>query len=136
MNRIDLQFLLLAALSLVVGIGLGIFMGITHDFSYVPVHAHVNLVGWASLGLFGLAYRAYPELASRKLAKVHVALAAPSAILLPLGIYFSMTADSPLLAIGSSLIWFAGCLVFLYQVASLMFGRRPVEIEPAAVPAE
>ncbi len=30
------------------GMGLGIFMGISHDFSLTPVHAHVNLLGWVT----------------------------------------------------------------------------------------
>ena len=68
MNNIDLYFLSLAALSLTVGVGLGISMAATHDHQLVPVHAHMNLVGWASLALFGLLYRAYPELAEGWLA--------------------------------------------------------------------
>jgi len=39
------------------GMGLGIFMGISHDFSLTPVHAHVNLLGWVTMTLYGLYYR-------------------------------------------------------------------------------
>ena len=68
MRRIDIYFLLLAAMSLVAGVVLGIWMGITHDFRFMPVHAHLNLLGWASQALFGLVYRAYPSLARARLA--------------------------------------------------------------------
>jgi hypothetical protein len=33
----------------------GTTMGITHDFALAPGHAHLNLLGWASLALTQLA---------------------------------------------------------------------------------
>ena len=47
------------------------------------VHTHINLVGWASLALFGVIYRLYPELAASRLALVHFWLSAPSAAVFP-----------------------------------------------------
>jgi len=58
MPRLPLLFLATAAFCLVCGVGMGIAMGITHDFHLAPVHAHLNLLGWASLALMGLTYRA------------------------------------------------------------------------------
>src|SRR5687768_5783951 len=87
MKRIDLSFLTLAALALLIGVGLGIYMGATQNFQYAPVHAHLNLVGWASLAIFGLTYRAYPALADGMLAKVHLLASGSGGLLLPLGIY-------------------------------------------------
>jgi hypothetical protein len=122
MRRFDLYFLLLAAVSLVVGVGMGVFMGMTHDFTLMPVHAHLNLLGWTSLALFGLVHRAYPQLGDRWTARLHLALAAPSAFLLPAGIAVSIMMESPVLAIVASLMWLAGCLVFLGQLVGLAFG--------------
>jgi hypothetical protein len=31
----------------------GTTMGITHDFALAPGHAHLNLLGWAGLGVAG-----------------------------------------------------------------------------------
>jgi len=118
--RYDLRFLLLAVLLLLCGITLGIVMGVREDFQLVPVHAHTNLVGWVSLALFGLTYRAYPELAERKLAPVHFWLAATAAVLFPVGLVFAVLDSWPLLAIVGSLIWAAACLVFLLQLLSLL----------------
>lgn len=42
------------------GMGLGVAMGISHDFTLAPVHAHLNLLGWVSMLLYGLYYRAAP----------------------------------------------------------------------------
>ena len=41
---------------LVGGAGLGIYMATSHDFLLKPVHAHANLLGWATNALFGCFY--------------------------------------------------------------------------------
>src|SRR3954464_13169692 len=99
MNRLDVKFLLLAAIMLTAGVTLGVVMGIRHDFALAPVHAHINLVGWASLALFGIVYKLYPEMARSRLAAWHFTLAAPAAVLFPAGIAMSMLYDQPLLAV-------------------------------------
>jgi hypothetical protein len=129
-KNVDLKFLLLAAIMLTAGVGLGIRMGIVHDFSLAPVHAHINLVGWASLALFGIVYRLYPAMATSRLAGLHFILAAPSAVMFPVGIALSILAERPLVAIVASLLWFAGVLLFLANLIRQAF--RPA---PAPVPA-
>ena len=42
-----------AAAFFVVGVSLGMYMGVTHDFRLTHVHAHINLLGWVALGLAG-----------------------------------------------------------------------------------
>ena len=54
------NFLRLGALSALVGMSLGVWMGANQDFVLRPVHAHINLLGFASMMLFGLFYRAFP----------------------------------------------------------------------------
>ena len=120
MKQIDVYFLVLAALSLIVGVILGITMAGSHDFQLVPVHAHVNLVGWASLALFGLTYRSYPELKSGKLAGLHLVLGASGAVLLPIGIYFAVVRQSETLAMVSSLLWLGAVVVFAVQTLRLL----------------
>ena len=55
-----IRFIKIAVLYLAVGIGLGLAMGMTEKFTLMPVHAHVNLLGWASLALCGVIYTLYP----------------------------------------------------------------------------
>jgi hypothetical protein len=124
MKRLDLVFLLSASASLLVGVSLGISMGIRQDFALAPVHAHLNLLGWASLALFGLTYRAYPELNQRRLAKVHALLAVPAAVLLPAGIGLAIFEHDERLVIAASLAWLAGCMTFFVQLVRLAFGLR------------
>jgi hypothetical protein len=128
MPRIDVWFLFLAALCLVVGVGLGIYMGVAQDFQLAPVHGHLNLVGWASLALFAALYRAFPELARSPLASVHFWLAVVSGPAFPVGIYLAAIHHMKLLAIVASLVWMAGALVFLANVARMIFASSPAPV--------
>ena len=51
----------LASINLVIGMSLGIYMGIQHDHTLAPVHAHLNLIGWVSLFIVGLFYKLHPN---------------------------------------------------------------------------
>jgi cbb3-type cytochrome oxidase subunit 1 len=123
MKRVDVYFLLLATILLICGAVLGIVMGAREDFSLAPVHAHLNLAGWASLALFGLCYRVYPDLASRKLARYHFLVSATASILLPIGIGLAVLRASPGLAIFASILWLSGVLLFLVQLCRLIGAR-------------
>ena len=116
MNRLDLKFLLLGAVMLTAGVTLGIVMGVRQDFSLAPVHAHINLVGWASLALFGIIYRLYPAMGQSRLAGIHFILAAPAAIIFPVGIALAMLAQQPMPVMVGSMLWMAGVLVFLVNL--------------------
>jgi ABC-type lipoprotein release transport system permease subunit len=64
-------FLVTGALWLLVGIVLGMYMGGSQDFTLAPVHAHINLLGFTLMTIFGIAYRVIPDLAQGRLAMVH-----------------------------------------------------------------
>ena len=66
-----LRFLKIAVVYLFVGALLGLFMGITQQFVLAPVHAHLLLLGWASLALAGLIYHLYPAASATRLAHIH-----------------------------------------------------------------
>ena len=66
-----LRFLKIAVVYLVLGAILGLIMGIRQNFALVPVHAHVLLLGWASLGLAGVVYHLYPAASETQLARLH-----------------------------------------------------------------
>lgn len=68
------NFLRLGALSALVGMSLGVWMGANEDFVLRPVHAHINLLGFASMMLFGLFYRAFPGAGQGWLPITHFAL--------------------------------------------------------------
>jgi hypothetical protein len=119
---VDLWFLTTSAICLIGGVSLGIFMGLRHDYTFAPVHAHLNLLGWVSLALFALVYRTYPRLAEGHSARLHLFLCGSGAMLLPCGIALAVVYGSSGLAILASLLWLAGSLTFLLKVA-VMLGR-------------
>jgi hypothetical protein len=47
---------------------LGMYMGASNDHTMAPVHAHINLLGWASLALMGAFYGLAGARAPAKLA--------------------------------------------------------------------
>jgi cbb3-type cytochrome oxidase subunit 1 len=97
------------------GMVMGIAMGVSEDFTLSPAHAHLNLVGWVSLVLFGLAYRV--ELAKTgSLATVHYWMASLGAIVLPLGIYVSMVRNQPAIAIIGAILSLASMVIFIVNV--------------------
>ena len=133
MKRVDVYFLLLATVLLICGAVLGIVMGAREDFQLVPGHAHLNLAGWASLALFGLTYRAYPQIAATNLARYHFIVSATGSVLLPIGIGLAVLRGSPGLAIFASIVWLLGVLMFLAQLIRL---TRLQSDAPALAPAE
>ena len=115
-QNIARMFIIVGAVAALVGMVMGIGMGMAEEFTYSPVHAHINLVGSASLALFGLAYKT--GLAKQdRLAVIHFWVAVIGAIVLPLGIYISMSAKNPALAIIGSLITLVSMILFLVDVA-------------------
>jgi len=66
-----IRFLKIAAIYLVIGVSMGLAMGITQNFALHPVHAHINLLGWATMALAGLIYVQFPRAAQTRLAKIH-----------------------------------------------------------------
>lgn len=64
-------FLKIAVVYLFIGVCVGFYMGITGNFVLAPVHAHLLLLGWATLALAGVIYHLYPAAAGTRLAKIH-----------------------------------------------------------------
>ena len=71
MMNISRGFLIAGAIYLLVGIGFGMYMGGSKDFTLAPVHAHINLLGFTLMTIFGLAYRLIPNLAVNSLGTAH-----------------------------------------------------------------
>jgi hypothetical protein len=59
--RITYFCFITAALAGATGMTLGIHMGIAQDFTLAPAHAHLNLLGWVTMTLYGLYHRGAPQ---------------------------------------------------------------------------
>ncbi|QFU16032.1 hypothetical protein [Microvirga thermotolerans] len=135
MPRIDITFILLSVLCLTTGLVLGMNMGAAHDFQLAPVHAHLNLLGWTSLALFGLIYRSYPALQASWLAKAHLVLSGVSAFGFPAGIYLSIVHERPGLAVGMAFVALAGVLTFFANLVRVFFFSAQSAPSTAGTPA-
>jgi hypothetical protein len=58
----------LAAVYFAAGVMLGVAMGASGDHSLFPVHAHINLLGWVSMALFGLIGAVHPAITEGRIA--------------------------------------------------------------------
>lgn len=96
-----------AVLFVIVGMIWGIQMAISEDHSAFPAHAHLNLLGWVSLFLFGIYYRLHPALDHSRAALVQVVIWCLATIVLAIGVGLVHTgheAGDPIAAIGALLV--------------------------------
>lgn len=108
----------LALLYFVAGTGLGVFMGVSQDHTMFPVHAHLNLLGWASLALTGFIYDRFPAAAASRLYPVHFwlyNLALPVAMLALVLLFKGNEAFGPVAGI-ASIVLFASIVIFAVNV--------------------
>jgi len=112
MKNLPHWFLSVAVLQALVGMGAGIFMGITGDYTLAPAHAHNNLLGWVSMAIFGLYYALVPDVAARRWAMVHFWLALVANIVFPIGIGLVVTGKGAAVSIAGSLLEVFSMLLF------------------------
>ncbi|MGV8985112.1 MAG: hypothetical protein ACOH2H_02360 [Cypionkella sp.] len=93
--NISRLYLVIGSLYLIIGIILGMYMGGKQDFTLSPVHAHINLLGFTLMTLFGVAYRVMPVLAANMLAKVHFWLHQLGALVLLIGLFLMFSGQMP-----------------------------------------
>lgn len=116
MRGIALFCLVTAGLYALAGMALGIFMGITHDHTLSPAHAHINLVGWVTVALYGLYYHSVPTAGEMVLAKVQVAAATIGLLLLGPGIGLAVMGIAEAPAIIGSLVTIGSMGLFVIVV--------------------
>lgn len=119
-----------AVLYALAGMLLGMVMGASGDHTLLPVHAHMNLLGWASLALMGTFYGLAGDLAPARLAWVNFALSnLGNLVTLPL-LAMLLRGDPsvvPVMVVGEVMI-VLGMLVFAAALVNV--ARR---IPPASV---
>ncbi|PIC85284.1 cytochrome-c oxidase [Sporosarcina sp. P20a] len=66
-----IKLIKISSLYFVIGVVLGMVMGMAGLYQFMSTHAHINLLGWVSMTLFGLIYHSFPSITKNILAKVH-----------------------------------------------------------------
>ncbi len=117
MRGVAFWFLLVAALCALLGMVSGVVMAAAQDHSLSPAHAHLNLLGWVSMAIFGFYYHLVPEASARPLARLHLCLSITATILFTPGIILAIRGQTEVLAQVGALLTIASMLVFLVTVA-------------------
>ncbi|PHP66901.1 hypothetical protein CSC94_12445 [Zhengella mangrovi] len=118
MRGVAFLFFATAALWVTVGMAWGIHMSASGDHMLRSAHAHLNLIGWVTMGLFGVYYHLVPDAAGRMLAKVHYAVALLGVLTIVPGIVMAVTQQGETLAKVGSMLTLLSMVIFLYTVIS------------------
>jgi len=116
MRGVALWFFASAVIYVTCGMLFGIWMSASHDHGLASAHAHLNLVGWVTMALFGIYYHLVPAAAENRLAVLHFAVATLGVWLLVPGIVLAIQGRTEILAILGSFATLASMLLFLVTV--------------------
>ncbi len=116
MKNIAFWFIALAALFALAGMAFGIWMSATGDHTLAPAHAHNNLIGWVTLALYGLYYRAVPAAGTGRLVLVHFWVALVGALTMGPGIAMAISQQGEWLVQIGSILTLAGMAIFAWIV--------------------
>jgi hypothetical protein len=107
-----------AMLLLLVGMLWGLQMAVVDNHSAYPAHAHLNLLGFVALFLFGIFYRLNPKIEASRLAILQVWIWIVGTIVMSIGVGLVHTGHKigdPFAAIGSLTV-FADAVLFTLLV--------------------
>ncbi|MGE0283679.1 MAG: hypothetical protein AB7P20_24110 [Rhizobiaceae bacterium] len=118
--RVSYFCFIAAVCAALMGMSLGIVMGIRQDFSLAPAHAHLNLLGWVTMALFGLYHRGI-ERPSERLAWVQAVSGTVGFVLMAggLAIYLGLGVES---AVGSVIAGSMLCLLSMLLFLVIVVG--------------
>lgn len=119
MPRISIWFFSVAVIYSLLGMGWGEHMAMSGDHSMFPAHAHLNLLGWVSMAIFGTFYALARDSYSPRLAWIQFGLSnLGTIIMITLLARMLATNDEslgPLIGIGD-ILTILGQIVFGWQV--------------------
>jgi hypothetical protein len=116
MKTVDSSYVVIGALWLLVGMILGIVMGASHNFEFMPLHAHIGLVGFACHSIFGLVYRQWPAMKVSGLVPLQFWIFVLATPITLLGLYFTLSGGPVLPTIIGSLGLLLGAALFLVMI--------------------
>lgn len=129
MPRVSAAFYFVGALLVLCGMTLGQVMAAHEDFTLAPLHAHINLLGWVTLALYGTFYALTKDTYSPRLAWINFVLSVGGLLaMIPL-LYLILTVPDggktygPMAGMAGG-VAMLGLLVFLFSVGRELFRKR------------
>ena len=127
MPRVSAAFFLFGALCVLTGMFWGMHMGASENFQLAPAHAHLNLLGWVTMALYGTFYALTAQTISRRLAWTNFLLSAVGGlVMIPSLAAFLASGNKgliPIMVVGEVLT-VLGLLTFLISVWREFFRNR------------
>jgi cytochrome c oxidase cbb3-type subunit 1 len=129
MDRFSKAFVIASLIYSVIGASLGLFMAWPSPESgerlyyFLPSHTHLNLIGWVSMMIYGVAYHVIPRLSgrpiySKELAWMHFALSQLG--LVGMAVFFALNRIEEgrwgLWLAGAGTLMFISILVFVFNM--------------------
>lgn len=116
MKGISFYFMVLAVISVTLGMVWGIQMSATQNHTLSPAHAHLNLLGWVTMAIFAVYYHLVPAAAQGLLAKLHLLVAVLGLGMIVPGIVMALTQQGEALAKIGSILSLLSMVIFLAVV--------------------
>jgi hypothetical protein len=128
MPRVSAAFFAVGVLAVLVGMVWGMMMGATQNMVTMPAHAHLNLLGWVTMGLYGTFYALEGPTLSPRLAWTNFVVSTVSLLVMipSLAMFLSHGNDPkylPGMQAGEGLA-LLGMLIFGVSVVRELFRRR------------
>ena len=120
MPRVSAAFYAMGVLYVLCGMLWGMMMGANQEFALAPAHAHLNLLGWVTMGLYGTFYALTRATLSPRLAWANFAASAFGvAIMIPALALYLTHADAKYLPfmVAGEVLTVTGMLIFGVSVA-------------------
>lgn len=128
MPRVSAAFFAVGIVCVLAGMFLGMHMGATHNMTLAPAHAHMNLVGWASMALYGTFYALERETMVTRLAWANFIVSTIGiVVMLPALIMFLNGGNDPawipMMSAGEGIVAL-GAAIFAISVFRELFRKR------------
>lgn len=114
--KFDITYLALGATWLLIGMALGLVMGAQHSFVLAPLHAHINLVGFACHAIFGMAHKLWPDLTKSRLAAPQFWIFVLATPVMLVGLLLTLTKEIEVVTVLGSVGVFIGAALFCVMV--------------------
>ncbi|MEI9888117.1 MAG: hypothetical protein WDN08_16790 [Rhizomicrobium sp.] len=131
MPRVSAAFFATGVLCVLAGMAFGMYMGANENFALATVHAHLNLVGWVTMALYGTFYALTRGTMSTGLAWTNYVLSlAGVLIMLPSLAMFLSNGNDPKYVpfmMAGEILTLIGMATFALSVFRELFRKRPAD---------
>jgi cbb3-type cytochrome oxidase subunit 1 len=128
MPRVSAAFFFTGVVCVLIGMSYGMYMGAREDFTLAAAHAHLNLVGWVTMALYGTFYALTQDTMSKLLAWIHYAVSTLGvAVMIPALAMFLSHANNPEyvpIMVTGEVLTLAGMALFAVSVLRELLRQR------------